>query len=141
MQINAKGLELLKSFEGCKLTAYRDQAGVLTIGYGCTRDVVPGMTITQEEAEERLQQDLLDFEEGVSKLLTIEVSNNQFSALVCFAYNLGLGALKKSHLLSFLNQGMIKKASTQFVKWDLVNGMPDKGILRRREAERDLFLS
>lgn len=141
MQINAKGLALMKAFEGCELKAYKDQAGVWTIGYGHTKDVVPGMVITQEEAEEYFKEDLLDFEEGVSDLLTIEVTDNQFSALVSFAYNLGLGSLKKSHLLSFLNQGMAEKAATQFVKWDLVNGIPDKGILRRREAERDLFLS
>lgn len=141
MQINAKGLALMKAFEGCELKAYKDQAGVWTIGYGHTKDVVPGMIITQEEAEEYFKEDLLDFEEGVSDLLTIEVTDNQFSALVSFAYNLGLGSLKKSHLLSFLNQGMAEKAATQFVRWDLVNGIPDKGILRRREAERDLFLS
>lgn len=140
MKINLDGIKLIKSFEGCRLKAYTDSGGVWTIGYGHTLDVSPGDKITQEQAETFLTNDLIRFEEGVSKVITIPVNENQFSALVSFAFNLGLGNLVKSHLLSYLNDGQYENAAKEFPKWSNAGGMKSEGLLRRREAEQTLFL-
>lgn len=142
MTFNQAGLDLLKSFEGCKLEAYKDIAGVVTIGYGATgKGVSLGDTWTQEQAEERLKSDLEAFSEGVYDLLEQEVTENQFSALVCFAYNVGLAALYRSTLLKYVNSGRMQEAADQFPKWNKAGGRAVKGLTRRRLAERDLFLS
>lgn len=138
---NQSGLNLLKSFEGCKLTAYKDIGGVWTIGYGETEGVYPGQTITQEQADEMLMNSLKEFIDGVNSLVTTPISDNQFSALVCFSYNVGLQNLKKSMLLRCVNTLHYSDAAKQFVKWDHVNGIVSDGLLRRRESERDLFLA
>src|SRR5271166_1618700 len=98
MNINNAGLELLKSFEGCRLTSYQDQKGIWTIGWGCTAGVHEGQTITQEEADQMLVNALAATEKGVSSLVKVPLTSYQFSALVCFAYNVGLGALEHSTL-------------------------------------------
>lgn len=140
--MNEKGLALLKSFEGCRLKAYRDIVGVLTIGYGHTGpDVQPGLTWTQDQVDECLEQDLGRFVSGVEALLEDDVTENQLAALVCFAYNVGLGALTKSHLLSKLNEGDVRGAADEFLRWNHAGGQVDAGLTRRREAERTLFLS
>lgn len=142
MRINEEGLKLLKKFEGCKLKTYRCVAGVLTIGYGHTgKDVTEGMTITKEKAEELLVKDLERFEAGVKDLLKVKVSENQFSALVSFAYNIGLNALSGSTLLKKLNAGDIAGASDQFLRWNRAGGKEVQGLTNRRIAERDLFLT
>src|SRR5271170_7014409 len=100
MKINEAGLELIKRNEGCRLKAYRDVVGILTIGYGHTGyDVHVGQTITQDEADTLLASDLHDFEDGISDYVEIDLTSNQFSALVSFTYNVGLGNLQKSKLL------------------------------------------
>lgn len=140
MKINAEGLALLKSFEGCKLTAYKDVRGILTIGYGHTGiDVVPTQTISQKEAENLLANDLDFFERGVTRTCTAPLTENQFSALVCFTYNCGLGALRSSTLLKRLNAGLYKEASLEFLKWGYANKILIPGLLRRRIAEKKLF--
>lgn len=142
MRINKAGLELLKKFEGCKLKTYRCVAGVLTIGYGHTgKDVTEGKVITQQEADELLAKDLQRFEEGVADLLRVKVTENQFSALVSFAYNIGLNALSGSTLLKKLNEGDTEGAAAQFVRWNKAGGKAVQGLTNRREAERDLFLA
>lgn len=142
MQINDAGLALLKEFEGCKLKAYKDSVGVWTIGYGHTGDeVCDGMEIDQDAADELLRQDLEDKEDGVERLVKVEVSDNQFSALVCFAYNVGLGNLRSSLLLRCLNMHNPKDAGEQFLRWNKAGGRVLDGLTRRREAERALFLS
>lgn len=144
-KINAKGVALIKHFEGCELTAYRCAAGRLTIGYGSTGShVKEGMTITEAEAEALLKRDLARFETGVEALVgDAPTTSDQFSALVSFAFNLGLQALLKSTLLKRHKAGKIAEASDQFLAWNKarVNGnlVPLKGLTRRREAERALY--
>lgn len=139
--MNKAGLDLLKSFEGCKLKAYKDIVGVWTIGYGHTgADVKPGMTITQVQAEELLDKDLEKFEDGVDVLLQVNVNENQFAALVCFAYNCGLGNLKQSTLLRCINKHNSEQAANEFLRWNKAGGVEVPGLTRRRKAERELFL-
>ncbi|MBF2003654.1 MAG: lysozyme [Synechococcales cyanobacterium C42_A2020_086] len=139
-QINAKGLQLLKSFEGLELRAYQDAVGVWTIGYGTTSGVRPGMVITEAQAEELLKRDLARFERAVSDLVEVPLTDDQFSALVSFAYNVGEGALASSTLLRLLNQRNYQGAADQLLRWDKAGGRPLAGLTRRRRAERALFL-
>lgn len=140
MEMNDAGLQLLKSFEGCRLQAYQDQGGIWTIGFGHTGpEVIEGLEWTQDQADNQLKQDLQQFEDGVNNLVEVDINSNQFSALVDFAYNLGLGALKTSFLLKCLNCNNFPGAASQFEKWDHCDGTVIPGLLRRRLAERDLF--
>ena len=138
--INAAGLNLLKSFEGIELTAYLDPVGVWTIGYGTTSGVYQGMKITQSQAESLLQTDLHRFETAVTEGVTRSITDNQFSALVSFTYNVGAGAFASSTLLRLLNQGDIQGAANQFLVWVYAGGTVLPGLARRRRAERLLFL-
>lgn len=139
-QINAKGLRLLKSFEGLELRAYQDAVGVWTIGYGTTSGVRPGMMITQAQAEELLKRDLDRFERAVIDLVRVPLNDDQFSALVSFVYNIGEGALATSTLLRLLNQRDYQGAADQLLRWDKAGGQTLAGLTRRRRAERALFL-
>lgn len=143
MLISRNGIELIKRFEGCKLTAYKCPAGKLTIGYGHTGDdVTEGLTISQEDANDLLFDDVLCFENGVNNLVEgLDLSQGMFDALVCFAYNVGLTNLKKSTLLKLLKDGKVLEASEEFVKWNKSNGKVLDGLTKRRAAEADLFLS
>lgn len=142
-RMNQAGLNLLTSFEGCELAAYDDGGGVWTIGYGHTQDVYPGMTITQAQAEQWLLDDLDQFETYVEDAVNVSLNENQFSALVCFCFNVGPGAegFGGSTLLRLLNQGNYAGAADQFPVWNKVDGEPWLGLTRRRLAERSLFLS
>lgn len=137
--INQAGLALLERFEGCELTAYQDSVGVWTIGYGHTGDVRPGEVITQAQADEMLRNDLCGFENGVNAMVARNLTSNQFSALVCFAYNVGLEALKESTLLSLVNTGDFTRAAAEFGKWVYAGGVILEGLVRRRAAEAALF--
>ena len=146
MQISNNGINLIKQFEGCKLTAYQDSVGVWTIGYGWTqpvegKPVAKGMTITQQKANDLLTDGVAQYEKGVTNLVTVPVNQNQFDALVDFAYNLGVNALKGSTLLKKLNAGDYAGAANEFPKWNKAGGKELAGLTRRREAERSLFLS
>lgn len=137
---NANGLKLIKAFEGLRLRAYQDAVGIWTIGYGTTRGVRPGMTISEAEAESFLQQDLVRFEQAINDALKVPVNDNQFSALSCFTYNVGPGAFRSSTLLRLLNQRDVYGAADQFPRWNKAGGRPLAGLTRRRKAERELFL-
>ncbi|HEY9761730.1 MAG TPA: lysozyme [Trichocoleus sp.] len=144
--INSAGLEIIKHFEGIRLKAYQDSVGVWTIGYGHTSmagppHVTPGMTISAAEAETILKRDLGVFEKGVDDAVTATVNSDQFSALVSFAFNVGLGNLRNSTLLKKLNAGDSKGAAEEFLRWSYAGGKQLPGLLRRRRAERALFLS
>ena len=146
MEISKNGLALLKRFEGCELTAYQDAAGVWTIGYGWTQPVngVPpekGMTITQEAVDSLLSSGVMQYERGVTSLLKVTVNQNQFDALVDFAYNLGVNALAGSTLLKKLNARDFAGAADEFPKWNKAGGRVLNGLVKRRAAERSLFLS
>lgn len=146
MQISERGIALIKEFEGCRLTVYRCSAGVLTIGFGWTHPVDgtplrPGMTIDQSTAERLLKTGLVSFENDVLKMVRVKLNQNQFDALVSFAYNVGSRALSTSTLLKKLNAGDYTGAADQFLRWNKAGGKVLKGLTRRREAERGLFLS
>ncbi|MGL5713608.1 MAG: lysozyme, partial [Paraclostridium sp.] len=122
MQISQKGIDLIKQFEGCKLKAYLCPAGVWTIGFGSTSGVIEGMQITEKEAEEMLKKDLRYFERWVSKLIEVELTQNQFDALVSFTYNLGEGALKGSTLRKKLNMGLYNAVPSEMLRWNRAGG-------------------
>jgi lysozyme len=140
MKTDAAGIELIKRFEGVKLRAYRCPAGVLTIGYGSTRAVRPGMVITQAEADARLRDDLSDAEEAVAILIDVPLNPNEHAALVSLVYNIGAGAFGSSTLRRLLNSGDRKGAADQFKRWNKANGNVLKGLVRRRDHETTLFL-
>lgn len=140
--VNDAGVALVREFEGCRLDAYRCPAGIPTIGYGATGpDIRMGMVWTQEQADARLVEDLARFADGVERLVEVDLSDNQFAAIVSFAYNVGLGALAGSTLLRKLNAGDYEGAADQFPRWNKGGGRVLPGLVRRRAAERDLFLS
>lgn len=141
-RINAAGLAHLKRWEGCKLTAYKDVAGVLTIGYGSTgKHVRPGMKISQAAAEQLLKDDLTRFESAVERLVTVQLNDNQFAALVAFAFNVGIGAFEESTLLRKLNDGNYPVVPFELMKWVNAGGKKVQGLVNRRKAEGDLFRS
>lgn len=136
------GLTLTKNFEGCELSAYADQAGVWTIGYGHTGSgVYAGLTITQEQAEAFLRSDLAAAVSCVNSLVTSEIVQCQFDALVDFTFNLGCASLANSTLLRYVNGGDFADAANQFLRWDHVRGVVVPGLLLRRQAEVRLFNS
>lgn len=137
---NVNGLLMIKSFEGLRLQAYRDPVGIWTIGYGTTRGVKPGMSISEAEAEKFLQQDLVRFEQAIDEAVQVQVNDNQFSALASFTYNVGPGAFRSSTLLRMLNQGDTQGAADQFPRWNRAGGKVLSGLTRRRNAEKSLFL-
>lgn len=139
--INSAGLELIKRFEGCSLKVYKDPIGIPTVGYGHVTDLAVGSLISQAQAEELLQEDLLRTCRGIEHLVQAKVTDNQFSALVSFAFNVGLSALKKSHLLAKVNAGDIPGAANEFPRWNRAGGQVLAGLAKRRDAERALFLA
>jgi len=143
MRINEQGLNIIKYFEGLRLKVYKCPAGLDTIGYGHVikeNEQYLYNGITKEQAEELLLKDLSRFEIGVLKLIKQEYLNeNRFSALVSFAFNAGLGALKISTLRMKLNRGEIEEAGFELLKWCKVRGQIVKGLLLRRQAELSLF--
>lgn len=144
MKTSSNGIQVLHHFEGCKLTAYPDPAtgsAPWTIGYGDTGpDVVPGLTITQDEANARFEKRLSkEFEPGVMAALTATPNQGQFDAMVCLAYNIGLGNFRSSTLLKKFNAGDADGAAEQFQRWDKAAGVSMKGLRRRRAAEKALF--
>lgn len=141
MKISQAGLDLIKEFEGFEPEAYLCPAGIWTIGYGHTGDVSEGQTITEEEAEELLRQDVAFAEDAVTDYVEGDLTQGQFDALVCFVFNIGAGAFRDSTLLRLLNQGDNEGAAEQFLRWNKAGGKVLSGLTRRREAERELFLS
>lgn len=137
--INRAGLELVKQFEGCKLTAYKCPAGVWTIGYGSTGDHVrPGMTITKDQAEELLRSDLRRFEAAVQTEAG-DATDNQFSAMVCLAFNIGIAAFARSSVLRWHQAKNTGEAANAFRLWNKAGGKILPGLVKRREAEAALY--
>lgn len=158
MEISDKGINLIKKFEGCRLTAYKCPAGIWTIGYGHTgADVTSGKTISQDEADRLFKQDLKVHSKNVSKLLTVPVNQNQFDALVSLEYNIGVGNFKSSSILRLLNQRKFFEAGARFLFENPNSKTPEEkykgcwvfdnkkkvlnGLVRRRAEEQRLFLS
>ena len=146
MKCNESGLQIIKTFEGFRSSPYKCSAGVPTVGYGCTRGfdrrpIKMSMgSITEEQANELLKRDITSAERSVSRLIKVELNGNEFSSLVSFVYNLGSGNLQSSTLRSKLNRDDRKGASNEFPKWRKAGGKVLKGLVLRREAERNLFL-
>lgn len=138
------GIALIKQYEGLRLTTYKDAVGIPTIGYGHVENPNPPggtRTITAEAAEQILREDLQRFEHDVNNMLTVEVTQNQFDALVSFAFNLGPANLKSSTLLRKVNSGDFNGAAEEFPKWNHAGGQVLAGLTARRNAEKNLFLS
>lgn len=135
MNLSSQGLDLIKQRERCVLTAYRDSREVLTIGYGDTNNVHEGMRITQDEADERLANRLREFEDAVTDAVTVDLSQNQYDALVSFAYNVGAGAFSSSTLVKLINANDMSGAANQFDRWHI----PPE-ITSRRNGEKAQFM-
>jgi len=140
MIIGTNGLNLIKSFEGLRLRAYQCSANVWTIGYGHTADVRANDVITEEEALSFLRQDVAESERAVNQYVHVPLTQNQFDALVSFVFNLGVGSFRTSTLLKKLNAGDYDGVAQEFGRWIHAGGKKLPGLVRRREAERALFL-
>jgi lysozyme len=147
MIISNKLRELVKHFEGCKLTSYVCSAGHNTIGYGNTFyengvKVKPGDKITQQRAEELLDVILIKFVQQTNELIKSNVNQNQRDALTDFAYNCGIGNLRSSTLLKLVNANPNDpEIRAQFMRWNKGGGKVLNGLTRRREAEANLYFS
>ena len=137
---NQGGLQLIRKFEGLELNSYRDAIGIWTVGYGRTKGVRPNQTITFAQAESFLVEDLNRFEGIVRESVKVPLSDNQFSALVSFTYNVGNGAFTSSTLLRRLNQGDYQGAANELPRWSKAGGRTMDSLVQRRYAERALFL-
>lgn len=138
-RINQDGINLIKEFEELRLTPYLCPAKIWTIGYGHTRTVRSGQLLTPAQADQLLEEDLRLFERAVSRLVTVPLSNNQFSALVCFMFNVGTGNFESSTLLKLLNRGWYEQVPAQLMRWNRANGEVLGGLARRRAAEGRLW--
>jgi lysozyme len=173
MKINSSGMDMIKHFESCSLTAYPDPASALavelrktlnmrcknweklsgapyTVGWGSTgiddsvsppRPICATTVWTQVHADHRLATDVENFAKQMLPLIKVELNDNQFSALVCFTYNVGLGNFKSSTLLNLINRGKYADAALEFAKWNKAKGKVLNGLTARRDAERRLFIT
>jgi GH24 family phage-related lysozyme (muramidase) len=146
MKTSSKGISLIKAHEGLRLHAYLCPAGVWTIGYGHTSaagepTVVKGMRITNAEADSILRRDLAAFERGVARRVKVGLTQNQFDALVSFAFNVGLGAFERSTLLRKLNAGRYGDVPAELMKWTRGGGRELPGLVNRRRDEAGLWRS
>lgn len=153
MKISDNGLNLIKNFEGLRLEAYRDKAGVWTIGYGSTRyhdgkHVAPGDKLGSEEQATALMLNTMPpFEEAVNRLVKVPITQNQYDATLSFTYNEGTGALAESSLLVLLNEKDYEGAAEHFLIWNKITD-PKTGkkvicdtLVKRRKKESELFLT
>lgn len=146
MRVSPAGRAFIEHEEGCELTAYQDVVGVWTIGVGHTgREVKHDMTITREQADAILSDDLQKFERCVNAECRIPPTQSQFDALVSLAFNIGIAALASSSVLRRYNAGDLAAAGAAFMLWDKVtvqgNKVVSSGLHARRERERALFLT
>jgi lysozyme len=143
MQYSKDGLNLTEQFEGVRLTSYPDPAtggDPWTIGYGHTgSDVHPNMTITQQQAEELLMKDVQKASQAVNSRVHTDITQDEFDALVDFVFNVGAGNFAGSTLLKKINEGDMEGAAHEFEKWDMAAGKHMAGLLKRRQAEENLF--
>lgn len=146
-KVNQATIDLIKEFEGFRAEAYKDAVGVWTIGYGTTdRAGVgiaprPGMVISREEAEFYLHKAVQKFADQIAPKITAPINENQFGAFVSLAYNIGPGAFARSSSLRHFNAGDLDRAAANILLWNKAGGKVLRGLVRRREAERALFLT
>jgi len=139
MKISQEGLSLIKKFEGCELEAYKCAAGVWTIGYGSTKGVKEGDTLTKEETDNLLLHEMDEYEGYVLEAVEMPLSQHQFDAIVSWTFNLGPSNLKASTMLKVLNKGNYEDVPAQIKRWNKAGGKVLEGLIRRREAEALLF--
>lgn len=139
MRMSREGLALLRDLEGYREEAYQDEAGVWTIGYGHTRGVKPGDRCTPRQAEQWLAADVMDAERAVSQLVEVPLAQHQFDALVCFVFNIGVGAFERSTLLDKLNDARYDEVPAEMIRWNKITRggkkVVSKGLVNRRAAE------
>jgi len=146
MHINAAGLEIIKSFEGYSSNVYLDPIGIPTIGYGSIWDshghrvTINHPSISKDEGEILLRNEIKHVERAIEKLTEVPLTSNEFSALCSFTYNVGSGNYQASTLRNKLNDDDYDGAADEFPKWRRAGGRILKGLVRRREAEQELFL-
>lgn len=143
MKTSQAGIDLIKSFEGLVLKAAPCPAGIPTVGYGHTGpEVYNGLRITAEFAEDLLRQDLARFERGVERLISgVRTTQAQFDAFVSLAFNIGLGGFQRSSVLRHHRAGNKLRAAASFLMWVKAAGRTLPGLVRRRNAERRMYLS
>ena len=147
LDISERGFDLIKKFEGLKLKAYKDSAGIWTIGYGTIRypngkPVRQGDTCTQAQANEYMKHDCRWVEATLDKhIKNARLNQNQFDALASFVYNVGENAFAKSTMLSLINKNNLTSAASQFDRWVNAGGRRIQGLVNRRNSEKALFLS
>ncbi|MRT06985.1 glycoside hydrolase family protein [Pantoea agglomerans] len=141
MKVSNNGINLIKRFEGLELKSYKDSVGILTIGYGHTHAVKAGGVITGEQADAFLREDLQVAELTVNTNVKVNLTQGQFDALVSFVFNLGSGNFVKSTLIKKLNAGDYAGAADEFSKWVNAGGKKLPGLVKRRAAEREVFLT
>lgn len=138
-KINEYGINKIKQLEGLRLVPYLDSAGVPTDGYGNTHDVVMGRAITKEKAEADLRRNLETAEKAVDALVKVPLNDYQFAALVCFVFNVGVGAFRGSTLLRLLNGGNYDAVPSQLMRWNKITvrgkKVANRGLTNRRSAE------
>lgn len=143
MKISDDGKQIVEYFEGRRYVAYPDPAtggAPWTLGIGSTLGVVPGMTWTDEQIDQRFAEDIARFEAGVTRALKLPPSQSQFDAMVALAFNVGVSAFTNSTLVRMFNMNQMDAAADQFLRWDKAAGKSMKGLRRRRAAERARFL-
>ena len=141
MKTSDVGVEMIKEFEGKKQVAYQDPAGVWTIGYGHTKGVEKGQLCIEKTCDKFLREDLEEVEEYIDRLVKVELNQNQFDALVAWTFNLGPGNLKESTMLRKLNYGDYESVPDEMRRWNKAGGEVLNGLVRRRDAEANLFSS
>ena len=147
MKINQEGLDIIKSFEGYSSSVYLCPAKRWTIGYGSTWDkngksvTKDHLDITEEEGEFLLRRELKHCDQALAWLVTSELNENMYSALCSFVFNVGSGNFQRSTMRMKLNRGSYDGAADEFPKWRRAGGRILKGLVRRRQAEKNLFLS
>lgn len=140
MKISQKGIDLIKKFEGCRLKAYKDSVGVWTIGRGNTSHAKAGMTITQQQAETFLKEDIVPVERVLNGM-GVNFTQNQFDALCSWIFNLGTANFNSSTMRKYIiaKKGDVE-ITDQLIKWHNAGGKPLTGLKRRRVAEANMFL-
>jgi len=142
LTLSPEGAAFIARFEGFRATPYRCPAGKLTIGYG---HVIQGtetlVEISQGDALSLLQQDATREAAPVARALTVPLTRYQADALISLAFNVGGGAVRKSTLLQRINAGRLTDAADEFLRWNRIGKVESRGLTRRRQAERDLFLT
>lgn len=142
MQTSQAGLNLIKEFEGCKLKAYKCPAGIWTIGYGWTHGVKEGDEWNQEMADRMLVEGIKPFETAVNHAIAVaKTTQAQFDAMVSLCYNVGPANFQKSSVVRYHRDGNHAKAAESFLLWNKGGGRVLSGLVRRREAEKRLYLS